>query len=178
MRRAVVPRPVKRYDRNGRLVPNGPKANNSNRNRFALLPVDVGGIYSPLSTDSQEIRLLCVSPAQSWSCALVCTLRTVSLLDQPNYKALSYVWGDKEDVLNIRLEDEEVSVTSHLAFALKRVRQSEDSLLIWVDALCIYLDRPRAKHCRNLRFPPRTFLPGHFSQDISPRTFLLEAQFS
>ncbi len=50
-------------------------------------------IHDPLNPSSAEIRVLTVLPGKA-SDSLVCTFETVSLDTQPEYDALSYVWGD------------------------------------------------------------------------------------
>jgi hypothetical protein len=61
----------------------------------------------------------------------------------PVYKALSYVWGDASDRVNIVILDEEnlnehtVSITKSLYRALRRLRLGHCNAYIWADALCI-----------------------------------------
>jgi hypothetical protein len=124
------------------------------RSRFAPLAVEISSIYSPVSDTLRETKLLLLAPALKWSAPLLCDLRNVSLIDKPAYKALSCVCGADEeaDIYQIQLCDEEVDVSRHLFNALKRTMGKDPTLLILVDALCIYQDRYRSKCCRNLRF--------------------------
>jgi hypothetical protein len=135
------PKSRPRYDRSGRQVrvPCDPEAE-VNRNRFAPLAVEISGIYFPLSGTLRETRLLLLTPAPEWSTPLTCDLRTVSLIDKPAYKALSYVGGTDEEagIYQIQLCDEEVDVSRHLFNALKRIRGEDQTLLIWVDAVDRY----------------------------------------
>jgi hypothetical protein len=54
-------------------------------------------VYSDLAPAGVQIRLALLSPAASFDDPVHATLSVVSLFDQPKYKALSYVWGNKED---------------------------------------------------------------------------------
>lgn len=57
--------------------------------------------YAPLGEERGEMRLL-VIPHDRWDAPLRCSIRVVSLLDQPTYRTLSYVWGNpnpQEDIL-------------------------------------------------------------------------------
>ena len=53
------------------------------------------------------------------------------------YVALSYVWGDPADRLEIVVDGKIFPVTRNLYSALKRVREPDHELLLWVDAVCI-----------------------------------------
>jgi hypothetical protein len=98
-------------------------------------------IYQQLSQERHEIRLLVIEPAQENTDSLRAELRQVSLDDNPEYDALSYVWGNKEKPsrLEISLEGsrKEFAITRNLQLALGRLRPRDRSLTIWVDAVCI-----------------------------------------
>jgi hypothetical protein len=49
--------------------------------------------YLPLNTDRNEIRLLTLLPGDE-STMVRCSLEHVSLINPPEYRALSYCWGD------------------------------------------------------------------------------------
>src|SRR5207253_5819195 len=93
--------------------------------------------------------------------AVACRVHTASLDDDPNYVALSYVWGDGSTKKEIVLDNKTFAISENLASALKAVRShfmpkwADDSRLrMWADAICMYPDRHRTKYCRNLRFEP------------------------
>jgi len=73
-------------------------------------------------------------------------LHVISLLDNPSFAALSYVWGDQNITNEIQVNKTPVPVTTNLATALKFVKghwQAEfpnsnaSSFRLWVDAICI-----------------------------------------
>lgn len=94
--------------------------------------------YSPLNTERHEIRLLEILQ-DDWTEPLRCRLRIASLDDQLPYKTLSYVWGQSDPKCDIRVDDCVVSVNPNLFDAIRRLRAhiSKDTLVIWVDALCV-----------------------------------------
>ena len=86
-----------------------------------------------------QIRLLELLPG-SIGHQLSGHLRIFDLDRTPSYSALSYTWGnpEAEDVIMIgdrvgRLQ----SIVGNLSLALKHLRRTDSSRMIWVDALCI-----------------------------------------
>jgi hypothetical protein len=98
-------------------------------------------LYHPLVAESREIRLLTVESG-SHDEPLRCRLSTVALTSQPEYNALSYVWGDPI-VSNaeplIDLNGKRTLVTPNLHSALRHLRPpvGSESIVLWVDAVCI-----------------------------------------
>lgn len=92
--------------------------------------------YSQLHPDS--IRLIIVHPGYDWDSVSV-DLVSARLLPQPNkyYEALSYVWGDPKFERTILCNGKVKAVTENLFSALQRLRFSDRSRTLWVDALCI-----------------------------------------
>ncbi|KXT00579.1 hypothetical protein AC579_5068 [Pseudocercospora musae] len=80
-------------------------------------------IYAPLNRERKEIRLLRILPSSD-ELETKCSLKTVSLLDQSDFEALSYCWGDPSVTTQITLCGREVSVTLNLGHALKQFRES------------------------------------------------------
>jgi hypothetical protein len=76
-------------------------------------------------------------PQSLETCTLTGSLEIVSLLDNPEYIALSYVWGDPSRLSKILVNELEVHVTENLAIALENLRPSDDALTLWVDAVSI-----------------------------------------
>ena len=97
--------------------------------------------YSPLNAEKEEIRLLRLLPGV-WESSIVCKTFTVSLSDQPEYAALSYVWGSKENQQIVTLDGCPFYVNLNLFTALRRLRAHNDAEtgIIWIDAICINQD--------------------------------------
>jgi hypothetical protein len=69
--------------------------------------------------------------------AMSCDLHLASLDLSPTYETLSYVWGDQKITQPIALEGYEFEVTINLHEALRRLRATAKTRIIWIDALCI-----------------------------------------
>ena len=91
-------------------------------------------VYHPLKSERYEIRLLTIR--MDGSPTITCTLNTVSLLDEPLFKALSYHWGREKAPQLLLLDGAETEITANLDQALRQFRQ-ENHGPIFVDALCI-----------------------------------------
>ncbi|EXL65084.1 hypothetical protein FOPG_18678 [Fusarium oxysporum f. sp. conglutinans race 2 54008] len=92
--------------------------------------------YKPLDPFKHEIRLLNLLPAASGD-VIACSLFHASLDDNPQYAALSYVWGDTKDKHTILLDGTPFTVTRNLEIVLRRMRSRNLTQPLWVDAVCI-----------------------------------------
>ncbi|KAN0092470.1 Heterokaryon incompatibility protein (HET) domain containing protein [Hyaloscypha variabilis] len=92
--------------------------------------------YRPLSHSSKELRLLVLLPSANFSDQIECRLHHSSLQDNPQYEALSYVWGETDSSEPILLDGQEVIVRQNLLNALRHLRCDQERTL-WVDAICI-----------------------------------------
>lgn len=94
--------------------------------------------YRPLDPGSKQIRLLELHSGTGRQ-IIECHLEHVSLEDNPEFAALSYVWGDPTDPGTILLHGEEFSVTKNLHAALQSIRSQtpDGKSRLWVDAVCI-----------------------------------------
>ena len=101
--------------------------------------------YQQLDFSKYETRLLKLYPTSSGSstkpvsCELI---HGVSLIERPphrpQYRALSYCWGDPSVTVPIIIDGRLVRVTENLRTALKEIgRTITIPSLLWVDALCI-----------------------------------------
>jgi hypothetical protein len=63
--------------------------------------------------------------------------KTVSLHENYPYEALSYAWGDAENLAKISLNKLEYYVTQNLSNALKQLRSQTADKTLWIDARCI-----------------------------------------
>ncbi|KAI0517979.1 heterokaryon incompatibility protein-domain-containing protein [Xylaria bambusicola] len=91
---------------------------------------------TPLKPDGSEIRLLGLHPGHSTD-EIRCTLRTVTFDQNPKFEALSYVWGDPKDTREIIVDDQPFQATVNLEAALRALRKSKKTRVLWVDAICI-----------------------------------------
>lgn len=66
-----------------------------------------------------------------------CTLFDASLIDPPPYAGLSYTWGDPNEKDIITVNGLPFPVTVNLERALFQLRQDDEPLTLWVDAICI-----------------------------------------
>lgn len=96
-------------------------------------------LYATLPS-ARSIRLLQLHPGADEE-RVSCSLEVVEdFLSPPRYQALSYCWGDKNDLTELSCNGETSAVTKNLYAALHRLRQREHAKLVWVDALCINQD--------------------------------------
>ena len=96
--------------------------------------------YEPLE-HAQSVRLVTIHPGvrrpSGKSDPLQCDLRHARLDQDPQYEALSYVWGDPADQKYIQLGPAQFPVTSNLHAALLRLRSEQSTRTFWIDAICI-----------------------------------------
>ncbi|KAH8821301.1 heterokaryon incompatibility protein-domain-containing protein [Xylogone sp. PMI_703] len=96
-------------------------------------------IYSSLDPTKSEIRVVHLEQG-SWTDPISCHLETVSLDSNDPYDCLSYVWGGSTEWRTIKLNGQVVGVTDNLFVALRRMRLSDKSRVIWIDQLAINQD--------------------------------------
>ena len=95
-------------------------------------------LYQKLDIARKEIRLVRLDPAPSYEDRLIGKLLTVSLLEKPQFRALSYVCGNAEDTKCLTLSETEVPIYKNLDRALRHVRSTQDPLTLWIDQLSIH----------------------------------------
>lgn len=88
--------------------------------------------WQPLNTSDQQIRLLEVAPRNKHANNIECRLKTVSLVSDPAYEALSYVWGGWENSQEILLDGLKHTVTKNLHDALSIMQLSDEPRTLWV----------------------------------------------
>jgi hypothetical protein len=93
--------------------------------------------YEPL--EAGEIRLLILEPAGS--ATVTCSLRYVSLDDNPRYIRQCHISGEtlRLSVTPIACSRKEVKVTLNLEMALRHLRYAvgDKQRVLWADAICI-----------------------------------------
>ncbi|KAF2649422.1 HET-domain-containing protein [Lophiostoma macrostomum CBS 122681] len=94
-------------------------------------------LYEPLSRERREIRILHIQPGD-WNDLIQCSLRTVSLDDDPLYTTVSYCWGDVETTETIHVNGTPIAIMTNLFTALRQFRSIDPTPLLWADAICIH----------------------------------------
>lgn len=88
-------------------------------------------------TSTSAMRLLELLPSTDQASPLEGRLSHSDITHQPQYEALSYVWGEPVMERSISLDGHPVSITKNLYSALVHIRHEEDARRLWVDAVCI-----------------------------------------
>ncbi|KAK5653216.1 hypothetical protein OQA88_9114 [Cercophora sp. LCS_1] len=92
-------------------------------------------LHRVLDPSRKEVRLL-VLHAGADDEIPSCDLSTASLLDNPEYEALSYRWVRTPECA-IQVNGTPFTIGQNLFDALKRLRYSDKPRTIWVDTICI-----------------------------------------
>ncbi|KAH6713313.1 heterokaryon incompatibility protein-domain-containing protein [Leptodontidium sp. MPI-SDFR-AT-0119] len=100
-------------------------------------------VETPFNSEEQ-IRLLTLFPAtkatseneNGKTSPLRTSLQPFDWNDTPSYVALSYTWGDATQIETILVNDRTLDITASLYEALLHM-QTDEPLLVWVDAICI-----------------------------------------
>jgi hypothetical protein len=87
--------------------------------------------YQPLSSSRSEIRSLTIFAGKVHD-RIWCI---VSLSEQPHYEALSYTWGDASFTQPIEAGGVHFDATLNLERALRHLRDANNDLVLWVDAV-------------------------------------------
>ncbi|OCK78570.1 HET-domain-containing protein, partial [Lepidopterella palustris CBS 459.81] len=97
--------------------------------------------YSPLARPG-SIRLLRLMAHTDENARIECQLFDYPLQELGEgthlYEALSYVWGDPENLRSIFINQHDFPITKNLYSALLYLRDRFIDRIIWVDALCIH----------------------------------------
>lgn len=91
--------------------------------------------YRPLDIDVNEIRLITLLPSDDTG-VVSCNFKHVSLINPPEFSALSYCWGDPDITREIFINGKPFPVTTNLESALRHLGVKGYTQL-WVDAICI-----------------------------------------
>ena len=106
--------------------------------------------YRPLKTGSNEVRLLRLHPASSFSAALICDIFHEELTPELTYEALSYIWISSTWSRSITLNGHDLPVTLSLRWA--NVTQSQLSPRCFEDTwIIVNHSHERAKDNGRLR---------------------------
>lgn len=99
--------------------------------------------YSSIHRSRKETRLIEIIAVEP---QIIFKLHIVSLLDEPVFSALSYVWGDPTVTVDITVNGSTLSVTRNLALAVLDIHRywtsqtsgpPVDQRRLWADGVCI-----------------------------------------
>lgn len=62
---------------------------------------------------------------------------SVPLEDAPSYEALSHVWDDPTNTVEMICGQRRLSITVNLRDAIRRFRYKNECRVLWADAICI-----------------------------------------
>ncbi|OJJ73336.1 hypothetical protein ASPBRDRAFT_28586 [Aspergillus brasiliensis CBS 101740] len=93
--------------------------------------------YLPLDTERNEIRLLTILPSTRTASTIRCSLKTVSLDDNPSFEAISYVWGDTSTKTEMILDGTTFHVSLSVDRNLRLLRHKLRRRVVWIDYVCI-----------------------------------------
>ena len=69
------------------------------------------------------------------------------------YEALSYTWGSSDDAREVACDSGALEVTANLHAALERFRLSDETRVLWIDAICINQKDSEEKTQQVLKIP-------------------------
>lgn len=85
---------------------------------------------------THQFRFVQINPVKDQNEPLTATIVTKPL-EGTDFEALSYTWGSKKLTKYLHTSSGDVAITENLESALKQLRHSESTRLLWVDAICI-----------------------------------------
>ena len=91
--------------------------------------------------DKHSFRLICLFPSRcNDASAIECSLLIAEFPSHQApipYEAISYVWGDPNDKVDIVCDKKSLSITVSLREVLRRVRLPHSVRILWADGICI-----------------------------------------
>ncbi|KAI8712787.1 HET domain-containing protein [Fusarium sp. LHS14.1] len=93
-------------------------------------------LYDQLSRDESEIRLVRFHEHSSSEPGLSLELRHASM-SETSYSALSYVWGDVSDTIEISINGFSLKIGRNLHAGLEQLREIGVHDWLWIDSICI-----------------------------------------
>jgi len=90
----------------------------------------------PLDASRREIRLLHLHPSSTDR--ITATLSVKDLASAVGtFACVSYVWGDPNKTVPIEVDEQQVQITTNLFDFLCHIRDPNETLTLWADAICI-----------------------------------------
>ncbi|KAK6225294.1 hypothetical protein QIS74_01341 [Colletotrichum tabaci] len=90
-----------------------------------------------LSGDQIRVMELLPSGDEGPAAPLRCHVHIVSLSSNPDYEAVSYVWGVPDGKTSIEVSGRSFGISSNLDALLRRLRYTNRKRQIWADQICI-----------------------------------------
>ncbi|KPM41644.1 hypothetical protein AK830_g4889 [Neonectria ditissima] len=100
--------------------------------------------HKPIYRESSEIRLVRFIQPKDQAAPIQLELCHTSLNDT-QYAALSYVWGDVTDTVQISIDNHSFAIGHNLHAGLKQLRDNGFRSWLWVDSICIQQADPDEK---------------------------------
>lgn len=97
-------------------------------------------LYRHQPLESGSIRLMILAEAEHYHDELTCDIVHVSLSQEIEYTALSYVWGSTFKAKAIRVGEKDIGIGTNLDSALRHLRRRDRPIRCWVDGICINQD--------------------------------------
>ncbi|KAJ8132069.1 hypothetical protein O1611_g1555 [Lasiodiplodia mahajangana] len=91
--------------------------------------------YMPLNA-TNEVRLMRLLPGQD-SSPISVEIYHVTLDSNPQYEALSYAWGLKDDACHAMVGSSKIVISTNLHEVLQHLRSTRNKRTLWIDAICI-----------------------------------------
>jgi len=89
-----------------------------------------------LDASRREIRLLHLHPSSTDRITVTLSVKDLASA-AGNFACVSYVWGDSNKTVPIEVDGQEVQITTNLFDFLCHIRDPNETLTIWADAICI-----------------------------------------
>jgi hypothetical protein len=112
-------------------------------------------LFSHRTLQPIEIRLINIVPGTQQD-QLQGVIIHVQSTSAPTYQALSYVWGTHQQTKELVTPDGILPITPSLSKALHNLRRKDQSITLWVDAICINQKDGREKE-KQIRLLPIIF---------------------
>jgi hypothetical protein len=107
----------------------------------ALVAAEMAYVHEDILSVSEGhpfFRLLTLAPNVAQDSPISCTLAVNSFSNgPPKYEALSYCWGEIDDLVPMTCDGAEIRITRNLDTALRRLRRLHEPRVLWIDAICI-----------------------------------------
>ena len=107
-------------------------------------------LHTALTYPTLQIRLLTLYPS-AWQPTAVgpnhfisdfarpihCSIQHVYINEPPPYNALSYCWGENRLTHTVNIDGAALPITESLDSAIRHLRHSTESVVTWIDQICI-----------------------------------------